>query len=221
MLLLVRRAGRREKVRNSGEPGDACWAARRVVRTATAALVMLTAQLGSAPSYADEWGYQDGDTGAHPDENPHTFCFSSTVGADLQYNVREAEYNALRDDTDADVAFVSSCNWDGYQETDGVWRNVDLAGQTTGSTPCQSWENGVVQGQCDQYYINLDGPEIRVGEYDEIDETQTACHELGHAVGLTHGGDDCTISTGPTPPTDPRYRRYGSHHRGDHINVWF
>lgn len=182
--------------------------------------LMTSGLVAAGPGYADDWGYQDGDTGAHPDENPHTYCYSSTVGGDLQENIVAAENNALRDETQATVTYVSACNWDGYQETDGVWRNVDLAGTTTGSTPCQSWENGVVQSQCDQYYINLDGPEIRLGDNDEIDETQTACHELGHAVGLTHGGDDCTISTGQTPPTELKYRRFGSHHK-DHINGWF
>lgn len=192
------------------------------IALASASLLLLVT---SSPVAGDPWGTNDASTGTgpHPDENPHTYCYSSSVGSDLRTNIENAEWNAL-DITDANVNYQASCTTSGASETDVVWRQADLTPGTSGETYCDDFESDPPTNQCDQAYSSLDLAEINYGAEDEIDQTQTACHELGHTVGLTHGGasTDCMINSGDTPPTALQYRRYGpEHHAPDHINNWF
>ena len=182
-----------------------------LVLAAAATLVIATA-LSVA---ADPWGTGTSDTGAHPDADPHTYCYSSSVGSDLRENIENAEWNAM-DPTAVNVNYQSSCDLSSSSETDVVWRQAALSG-AYGSTYCEDFDN-----HCDQFYSTLDLAAINVGANDEIDQTQTACHELGHTGGLTHGGSsgDCMINSGDNPPTDVQYRRYGEHHRS-HLTAWF
>lgn len=125
--------------------------------------------------------------------------------------------------TDATVEYKPSCVYSGSYETDVVWFSGNLPGGVRGRTYCDDIDN---PPQCDQAYATLDEAEINVGSNDEIDTTFTACHELGHTVGLTHGSgggngttDDCMANAySDTPSTDIRYQRYSTHHRG-HINA--
>lgn len=172
--------------------------------------------LGTAlAAAADPWGTGTTDTGAHPDSDPHTYCYSSSVGTDLSLNIYDAEWDAM-DPTAVNVDYNSSCDLSSDTETDVVWRQANLA-NAYGSTYCEDFDT-----HCDQFYSTLDLAAINVGDHDEIDQTQTACHELGHTGGLTHGGGsgDCMINTGDNPPTDIQYRRYGNHH-GSHLTDWF
>jgi hypothetical protein len=176
------------------------------------AIVLLGA---SVAAVADEWGTGDSSTGAHPDADPHGFCYSSSVGADARENISAAEWNAM-DPTAVNVNFDSTCNLSGSGETDVVWRVGNLAPGVSGSTYCEDFDT-----YCDQFYSTLDMAQIAVGSEDEIDETQTACHELGHTGGLSHGGStDCMINSADTPPTDLQFRRYNQHHK-DHLAAWF
>lgn len=156
---------------------------------------------------ADEWGSQDSNTGAHPDSNPHGFCYDASVTADLKSGIQEAEWDALNP-THATVTFDSSCQFTGSGETDVVWFELELPG-LDGKAPCEDYDNG----RCDQYYAQIDDD-----VNGELDESQTACHELGHTVGLSHGSWDCMA--GDPPNSQTKWRRYGTHHT-DHINGWF
>ncbi|MGH3357199.1 MAG: hypothetical protein ACRDO7_00245 [Nocardioidaceae bacterium] len=180
--------------------------------------VLLLPGLGSS-AVGDPWGTETRNTGAHPDEDPHTFCFGGSLGDDAAGNVSSAENRAL-DPTQARVRFNVSCDLSGRSETDVVWRQGNLPPRTTGRTFCQDHESS--GNQCDQFYATLDMRLIRVGPHDEIDTTGTVCHELGHSAGLSHGDhkSDCMQSTGTQAPTVKKFRRYGKHHRG-HINRWF
>lgn len=177
--------------------------------------VMATLALGPSAS-ADPWGTNTTDTGAHPDSDPHTYCYSSSVGSDAQPNMSDAEWDAM-DPTAVNVDYNSTCDLSSSTETDVVWREGDLAGSRLGETYCEDFDT-----YCDQSYATLDLPRIAVGSEDEIDETMVACHELGHTGGLTHGGSstDCMADRGETPPTALQYRRYGGHHK-DHFTDWF
>lgn len=172
----------------------------------------------AGPALADPWGTGTQDTGDHPDADPHTFCFHSSVRSDARANIESAEWNAL-DPTSVNVDFNSTCDLKGRTETDVVWRQADLPNRRDqGETRCEDYD-----GQyCDQFYSAIDMSRAAVGDLDEIDETMTACHELGHTVGLTHGGSstDCMAVRGETPPTAMQFRRYGPHHR-DHLDRWF
>jgi hypothetical protein len=188
---------------------------------------MLLALLGTAvltalPATADPWGTNTSNTGAHPDGGSHTWCWGSGFDTALRDNVNSSMNNALGGPTDANVAFQSSCNLSGTSETDVVWFDGNLPAGIRGQTFCEDFDGG----NCDQNYITLDPAEINIGSNDEADTTKTACHELGHSVGLTHGsggGDgtanDCMYS-GERPNLNLQYERYSAHHRG-HINAWF
>lgn len=131
-------------------------------------------------------------------------------------NIRNASNNSLAGPTDASVSF-ESCDYSGSGETDVVWDTANLSNGTRGRAWCEDFDNG----KCDQFYAELDIAEINKGSNDEYDATKTACHELGHTVGLTHypSGWRCMVS-GEVPSTATAWRRYNADHRG-HINDWF
>lgn len=171
-----------------------------------------------SPAVSDPWGTNTVDTGAHPDPDPHGYCFSYTMNDWLIHYVTEIEENALANPTEAQAPRDTPCTGSGSAETDVMWWVEDLPPRVTGSSHCDDLNSGI----CDQAYASIDVQEIYIGGEDEIDFKQTICHELGHTAGLTHGGNsnDCMINSGDTPPTELRYRRYGDHHT-THINDWF
>ena len=190
-------------------------------RTVVLTFAMAVAVVPIPRAIADEWGSQDGDTGAHPDENPHTFCFSGSFPhSGLRTNVNTAAADALAGPTDANVVFHSSCTLSGSQETDVVWYEADLP-SALGKAPCDDDE--LLSNHCDQYNVTLDLAAINNGEHDGIHQVAIACHELGHTVGLSHLAGTCMMdSWAATPNTGLAYRRYdSSHHVGYHINGWF
>lgn len=177
-------------------------------------------------AHADPWGAGPPDGGAPPDGSAHTYCWGvevyGGVNADIFDNVDAAEYNALEGPTVVNVIFENDCDYSGGTETDVVWLTENLPGSTRGSTRCEDYDNG----KCDQYYASLDRVEIAEGSDDELDETKTACHELGHTVGLTHHPNDtdwgCMRSGEPTS-TALSWRRYvgNNNHHVNHINANF
>lgn len=186
----------------------------KVIGVALCAVVMTS--LSGLAANADDWGTGTSDTGAHPDGSSHSFCYQP-LNSSAVHNIENAEWNSLEDETDANVVFDSDCDYTGGTETDVSWDTVDLSGSLRGRAYCEDFDNG----NCDQFYAELDLDEISEGSNDDIDTTKTACHELGHTVGLTHhsAGHGCMIS-GEIPGTDVDWRRYVAHHKG-HINAWF
>lgn len=186
-----------------------------------AAVSCLLTSTATAPAVADPWGAGPPDGGAPPDGSAHTYCWGvqvyGGVNADIFDNVDAAEYNALQGPTVVNVIF-ESCDYSGGTETDVVWLTENLPGSDRGSARCEDYDNG----KCDQYYSSLDLAEIAEGPDDELDETKTACHELGHTVGLNHhpsSGDWGCMRSGPSG-TALSWRRYVDHHV-DHINAHF
>lgn len=77
--------------------------------------------------------------------------------------------------TDFTVTFQSSPVTTGSSETDIVYEKGPVAGGALGITWCN---DAVSSTKCDQHYIRFStGSGVAQG---------TACHETGHAVGLTH-----------------------------------
>jgi hypothetical protein len=72
--------------------------------------------------------------------------------------------------------------------------------------------------KCNAADVVLDPAEINIGDLNEEDTSKTACHEAGHSVGLTHGGNTGCMLNGPIPNGAVQFRRYSSHHIG-HINA--
>ncbi len=121
--------------------------------------------------------------------------------------------------TDATVLYKDDCVYTGDSETDVVWLTRNLPGTRRGETFCDSFH---LNGNCDQFYSALDLAQIAQGSSNELDETKTACHELGHTVGLTHHDETkwkCMMS-GEPPNAKPRWKYYSDHHVG-HIDDWF
>lgn len=177
---------------------------------------LLTASASWSSANFDPWGTNTPATGAHPDGSSHSYCFQP-MDSGAKENVRNAENFALDDRTDARVVFHRECDYVGGSETDVSWDTVSLPGTTRGKAYCEDFDNG----KCDQFYAELDLAELRKGPHDGGDITKTACHELGHTVGLTHhsSGYGCMIS-GEMPNANVSWRRYVAHHRA-HINAWF
>lgn len=94
---------------------------RRALPVTWAAFIGTLFIAAAVPAQADEWGNQSSETGAHPDEGPHTFCFTASVGNGLRQQIEYAEYQSLEGPTDANVTYHSSCTMTGTSETDVVW----------------------------------------------------------------------------------------------------
>lgn len=171
----------------------------------------------SPAASADDWGVLDADTGPTPDHGQHTYCYDASVSQDLRDNILTAEAN-LESQTQADVQFQSSCVTTGTTgQTDVRWRQIDLPSGVSGSVGCDRyWSDDT----CDRARASLDLAEISLGSFDEEDETQSACHELGHTVGLTHATNDCMKGISSPDPGDPSNFEYSPHHVS-HIDTWF
>ncbi|MEV8033812.1 hypothetical protein [Streptomyces sp. NPDC086182] len=80
--------------------------------------------------------------------------------------------------TDIAVSYPSSASYAGSAETDIIYQQSGsgMSGTTIGMT----WCDDAAAGVCDQAYVRF--------RYDSID-SELACHETGHALGLTHGTD--------------------------------
>jgi hypothetical protein len=77
-------------------------------------------------------------------------------------------------------------------------------------------------GICYHGQIILDPTEIDKGTDDDADRKKTACHEVGHSVGLQHGDNklDCMI-IGEIPAPTGQWKTFGTHHINDHINATY
>lgn len=87
---------------------------------------------------------------------------------------------ALNDEyapTDLSVSFVSTPSYSGSAETDIIYQQGTVSGTADGIAWCN---DAVSSTKCDQHYNRFDSASP---------SKALACHETGHAVGLTHGAD--------------------------------
>jgi len=186
------------------------------VRLALVVVVLGSVLCVTTSSVADPWGTGTSDTGAHPDSNPHTYCYEYGFPGHYEHSVAQMENNALGDPTAATVVRESSCDYSSRTETDVVWQWRDLPGTTRGRTRCEDFDT-----YCDQFYVQIDFNQITSSSSpDEENIRKTMCHELGHSVGLTHGPTPGGCMVSGAVNGDLQWRRYASHHR-NHINAWF
>jgi len=87
--------------------------------------------------------------------------------------------------TDLSVSTVSTASYTGSAETDIIYQESQYEYGTTvwqnnliGETWCDDSVDGL---RCDQQYVRFN-----INVYVDL---ELACHETGHAVGLTHGED--------------------------------
>jgi hypothetical protein len=77
--------------------------------------------------------------------------------------------------TDLGITFASTPSYSGSAETDIIYQQGDVSGTAVGI----AWCNDAVSAlKCDQHYNRFDS---------STPSKALACHETGHAVGLTHG----------------------------------
>ena len=186
---------------------------RHVIRAiAIVGTVVLTLGLGAVAATADPFGTWTGDTGPFADGVGHTYCWGSGFNDALKDNADAAMAN-LDAQTEMFDSFQASCD---VVNTDIFWFDADLAGERRGESFCVTW---ITYGEiCNSADVRLDPVKLNEGDDDNLDTTKTACHEVGHTVGLTHSssGDDC-MRSGEMPSTNVQWRRYNQHHVG-HIN---
>lgn len=88
-------------------------------------------------------------------------------------NMLDAQYRP----TDLSFHYDSTPVFSGSAETDTIWQE----GTVSGSAEGRAWCNDTVGAyECDQHYIRIEPGWYNAG---------ITCHEMGHAVGLTHGAD--------------------------------
>jgi hypothetical protein len=110
------------------------------------------------------------------DNSQLTVWFQSSVTASAETTVRAA-LNGSYDPTDLNVSYPATVEYNGSAETDIIYQiNPNDLGSLIGLTWCDDAVGGY---KCDQQYV-------RFVASNAVDR-ELACHETGHAVGLTHG----------------------------------
>ena len=92
--------------------------------------------------------------------------------------------------------------------TDVIFRQVNSGMNDRGDYRCLNFN---IYGRCERALVRLNAELLTNAD----NRRKTACHEVGHSVGLRHGGTvDCMLNG---PVNGPTYT-YSSHHI-DHINA--
>ncbi len=112
--------------------------------------------------------------------------------------------------------------------TDVVWAWNSARLGLAGDTRCVRRR---ANGNCDQFQIRLYKNEINDTAHPASQLRKTACHELGHTLGVSHysgsdrPGNDSSHScmrNGEVPSANRTWHTtYGPHHINSHINPWF
>ena len=107
------------------------------------------------------------------------FFQDSAIGNGVRGTV-QGRLALLNDNSVLSVSYPSTAEYSGGSETDIIYQvsSSGFSGTTIGQTWCNDASSST---QCDQEYIRF-----RAAGY--VDD-ELACHETGHAVGLTHGAD--------------------------------
>lgn len=136
------------------------------------------------------------------DNRDLTVFMESSVDSGGRAAIREALDYSFDNSTVLNVGYPASASRSGGSETDIIYQaRVPISG-FAGRTYC---DDAVAERRCDQHYVQFaDGVVI---------QRDIACHETGHAVGLTHGqqanprqsNSSSTLAcmvNGPSYPTD-------------------
>lgn len=188
---------------SSGFEGHDTFGWRSAVPWAACAVPMgmLAAMVAPAPvAYGlpqDGWADGPPASGFRPDTSDHTYCWGNGFEAP---KARDASVYAATN-LDNQTAMTTSkigCT----SLTDAVWLKTGDPG-VDGSYTCVEFNSA---GECERALTRLNPSNMS----SDSDWKQSACHELGHSVGLTHKNGSCL-------GTDPSVIKYSSHHV-DHVN---
>lgn len=135
------------------------------------------------PTGNTHWNCTDGSPSVvidfcQTDNSAMTVYMQASVNSNTKGIVRDALTSQFNP-TDLNVSVQSSGVYTGGSETDVVYQRSTsgLSGTNIGMTWC---DDAVTSIKCDQEYVRF--------RYTTIN-SEEACHETGHAVGLTHGSD--------------------------------
>lgn len=205
--------------------------AHRIVMAVVSALVValsgMTAPKANADPWPTDWGEDYGVF--NPDRGAHTYCFHDAEPPVAALRNRMiAAMDHLAASTDASTFEMVPCDTSSSGgQTDVVWRGATVIVNGTeaiGLTECRRrFDNGL----CDRYRVTVNGSLIR-SHYGADDNRnrqyrKTACHELGHTLGLNHFNaphESCQRVGWTGTITDAWTRTWTAHHRG-HIDDWF
>lgn len=150
----------------------------------------------------DFYGNNEGSSGLKPDNSQHTYCFAPDFDGDNPHTGANYAMNNLTNQTTMTDTKLPDCG----DETDGIFHKAQL-GASDGEWVCLDPRSG---GYCGSSRLRFDAGNITSLN----DWKQTACHEVGHSVGLGHGNlSDCMGSS----HDEPDEREYDGHHV-NHIN---
>lgn len=110
------------------------------------------------------------------DNAAFTIYFQNSVTS-TQKSITKGRLNSQYNPTDLNVSYLASPVYTGPSETDIIYQTnaTGFSGSTIGRTWC---DDAVTSVKCDQHYVRFRGTTFNA---------ELACHETGHAVGLTHG----------------------------------
>ncbi|MQS37714.1 hypothetical protein FFZ77_19395 [Streptomyces katsurahamanus] len=133
-------------------------------------------------------------------DNADVYYYMDSVGAfELESPDRAAVSSTMSNEyapTNLAIHYDSTPVFSGSGETDIIYQegSKNLSENSIGVTWCEDGGEGsgrYALWECDQQYIRIRGN----GTYD----TSVACHETGHAVGLTHGMDAIPVKGNNEP----------------------
>ncbi|MFE9171127.1 hypothetical protein [Streptomyces kebangsaanensis] len=143
---------------------------------ATATAVAATITDNMYPTKNTPWSCKDGNMGdgfCKTDNKDLTVWLQGSLSSAGKTKVRNAlkHYNA----TDLVVSYPDKPSYSGDSETDIVYQKGSVPSGARGITWC---DDAIGNNKCDQHYARFAAADP---------PASTACHETGHAVGLTHG----------------------------------
>jgi hypothetical protein len=115
-----------------------------------------------------------GDPFCQTDNATLTVFRQSSLSSTGRSNIAAALNNEYAP-TDLSVSFPSTPSYSGSAETDIIYQQGTVSGTADGIAWCN---DAVSSTKCDQHYNRFDSTSP---------SRALACHETGHAVGLTHG----------------------------------
>lgn len=165
--------------------------------------------MGLSQALADDYGvgFYPSSSGLKPDNSVHTFCFQPSFTGDNPRDGAIYSMDNLQGPTTMTKDRVPDCD----EQTDAKFNTTDLGFGVKGRWTCVYPGN---YPYCRASRLDFDRSNIN-----SLDDWKgSACHELGHSVGLAHGEglptDDCMSSY---DHNDFSERIYNSHHV-KHIN---
>jgi hypothetical protein len=172
---------------------------KRILGSAAAVIVIFAA--GTAPAHANPFGTCNTNVRCIPDAGDHTYCFESSMTSAFQYHAT----NSMSYVAAYTIYGVAKIGCSGV--TDVRFAEANLGSATRGDYSCLLL---TLANNCETSKVRLNPVLLTDGN----NRRKTACHEVGHSLGLAHGGTtDCMLSG----PVSTSVANYTAHHIA-HIN---